>query len=43
VVNSDRWEVNKTHQASSEGPGRILFCWKGTDREIITNQIYEVD
>ena len=42
MVNSDRWEVNKTLQASPEGPGRNLFRWKGTDIEIIkTHQIYE--
>jgi hypothetical protein len=39
VVNSDRWEVNKTLQALPEGPGRNLFCWKGTDREIIKTQL----
>jgi hypothetical protein len=32
VVNSDRWEVNKTLQASPEGPGR-------TDIEIIKTQL----
>ena len=36
--NSDRWEVNKTLQASPKGPGRNLFCWKGTDIEIINNK-----
>jgi hypothetical protein len=44
VVGSDSWEVNKLRQASPEGPGCSLFCWKGADREIIknsANQIYE--
>ena len=39
VVNSDRWEVNKTLQASPEGPGRNLFRWKCMDIEIIIIRI----
>ena len=39
MVNSDRWEVNKTIQASPEGPGRNLFRWKGTGIEIIKTQL----
>ena len=35
MVNSDRWEANKTLQASPEGPGRNLFRWKGLDIEVI--------
>jgi hypothetical protein len=39
MVNSDRWEVNTTLQALPEGPGRNLFLWKGTDKEIIKTQL----
>jgi hypothetical protein len=44
VVNSDRWEVNNSLQASPEGPGRNLFSLERhgqRNNKISTNQIYE--
>jgi hypothetical protein len=38
-VGSDRWDVNKVHQASPESPGRNLFRWKGADRETINTRL----
>ena len=42
MVSSDSWEVNKTHRASLEGPGRNLSRWIGADREILKTQLIRV-